>query len=83
MCPLPTYNFTGSDEIRLDGLVDVGEHVPGIAYKVPDLEAFAWPSSESEVEDKMKPKTLVVVQADEARHGLVRAFDFFFDVFLY
>ncbi|KAI0074157.1 TRP-domain-containing protein [Panus rudis PR-1116 ss-1] len=40
LCPLPTYNFTGADSITLPSSVDVG-FIPGIAYKIPDLEAFA------------------------------------------
>lgn len=41
LCPLPTYNFTGSDSITLPSSVDLTSHIPGIAYKIPDLEAFA------------------------------------------
>lgn len=41
LCPLPTYNFTGADSITLPSSIDVPSHVPGIAYKIPDLEAYA------------------------------------------
>jgi hypothetical protein len=41
LCPLPTYNFTGATSIPLPSTVDVASNVPGIAYKIPDLEAFA------------------------------------------
>jgi hypothetical protein len=41
LCPLPAYNFTGADSITLPSTVDVASHLPGIAYKIPDLEAFA------------------------------------------
>lgn len=39
--PLPTYNFTGSASIPLPSSLNVGSRVPGIAYRIPDLEAFA------------------------------------------
>ncbi|KAI9061654.1 TRP-domain-containing protein [Trametes sanguinea] len=41
LCPLPLYNFTGSDSISLPKSVDVASNLPGIAYIVPDLEAYA------------------------------------------
>ncbi|KAI0342094.1 TRP-domain-containing protein [Trametopsis cervina] len=41
LCPLPTYNFTGADSITLPSSVNVASHLPGIAYVIPDLEAFA------------------------------------------
>lgn len=41
LCPLPTYNFVGSTTIPVPSSVNVANHVPGIAYKIPDLEAFA------------------------------------------
>ncbi|KZS98530.1 TRP-domain-containing protein [Sistotremastrum niveocremeum HHB9708] len=41
LCPLPQYNFSGSGSIPLPQGVDVASHVPSIAYKIPDLEAFA------------------------------------------
>ncbi|CAL1706967.1 unnamed protein product [Somion occarium] len=43
LCPLPTYNFTGSDSITLPPSVrdQVTSKIPGIAYQIPDLEAFA------------------------------------------
>ncbi|EIN11323.1 TRP-domain-containing protein [Punctularia strigosozonata HHB-11173 SS5] len=40
LCPLPTYNFTGATSIPLPSSVDVASNLPGIAYKIPDLEAF-------------------------------------------
>lgn len=41
LCPLPTYNFTGSDSIPLPRSVDVAGRVPSVAYWIPDLEAVA------------------------------------------
>lgn len=41
LCPLPTYNFTGADSLTLPSSVPVAHYIPGIAYKIPDLEAFA------------------------------------------
>ncbi|KAF5321506.1 hypothetical protein D9619_001350 [Psilocybe cf. subviscida] len=41
LCPLPMYNFTGADSITLPESLSVTEHIPGIAYKIPDLEGFA------------------------------------------
>ncbi|OBZ68112.1 putative flavin carrier protein 3 [Grifola frondosa] len=41
LCPLPVYNFTGADTISLPSSLDLTSHIPGIAYKIPDLEAFA------------------------------------------
>lgn len=41
LCPLPTYNFVGSTSIPLPSSINVGNNLPGIAYKIPDLEAFA------------------------------------------
>ncbi|EKM54392.1 uncharacterized protein PHACADRAFT_258203 [Phanerochaete carnosa HHB-10118-sp] len=40
LCPLPTYNFTGADSITLPSSIDISDFLPGIAYKIPDLEAF-------------------------------------------
>lgn len=40
LCPLPMYNFTGMDSIALPSSLNVASHLPGIAYKIPDLEAF-------------------------------------------
>lgn len=40
LCPLPTYNFTGADSITLPSSFNVAHYLPGIAYKIPDLEAF-------------------------------------------
>lgn len=41
LCPLPTYNFTGSDTVPLPTSLGVNEMIPGIAFKIPDLEAYA------------------------------------------
>ncbi|KAL4078459.1 hypothetical protein V8B97DRAFT_1272093 [Scleroderma yunnanense] len=41
LCPLPTYNFTGSDTVPLPSSLGVNEKIPGIAFKIPDLEAYA------------------------------------------
>jgi hypothetical protein len=35
------YNFTGSDSISLPDSLGVSGRIPGIAFKVPDLEGFA------------------------------------------
>lgn len=35
------YNFTGSQSLSLPDSLGVAQHIPGIAYKVPDLEGFA------------------------------------------
>lgn len=35
------YNFTGTDSIALPSSLGVSNKIPGIAYKIPDLEAFA------------------------------------------
>ncbi|KAI0789157.1 hypothetical protein C8Q75DRAFT_175178 [Abortiporus biennis] len=39
LCPLPTYNFTGADSLKLPSSIHLD--IPGIAYVIPDLEAFA------------------------------------------
>ncbi|KAI0661446.1 TRP-domain-containing protein [Cubamyces menziesii] len=41
LCPLPIYNFTGSDSISLPKTVDIASKLPDIAYSIPDLEAYA------------------------------------------
>ncbi|KAJ3576785.1 hypothetical protein NP233_g209 [Leucocoprinus birnbaumii] len=41
LCPLPTYNFVGADSIRLPASLGVSDRIPGIAFKIPDLEGFA------------------------------------------
>ena len=41
LCPLPVYDFNGSDSISLPDSLDVDSQIPGIAYIIPDLEAFA------------------------------------------
>ncbi|KAG6372342.1 hypothetical protein JVT61DRAFT_7782 [Boletus reticuloceps] len=40
LCPLPTYNFTGSDSVPLPSSLGVNEKIPSITFKIPDLEAF-------------------------------------------
>jgi hypothetical protein len=41
LCPLPQYNFSGSGSLPLPNSLDVASRVPSIAYRIPDLEAFA------------------------------------------
>ncbi|KAF8070229.1 hypothetical protein FPV67DRAFT_1486684 [Lyophyllum atratum] len=41
LCPLPMYNFTGSDSISLPESLGVQDRIPGIAFKIPDLEGVA------------------------------------------
>ncbi|KAI8994039.1 TRP-domain-containing protein [Trametes punicea] len=41
LCPLPLYNFTGSDSISLPQQLNVASQIPDIAYSIPDLEAYA------------------------------------------
>ncbi|KAH9855143.1 TRP-domain-containing protein [Lenzites betulinus] len=41
LCPLPLYNFTGSDSLSLPKDFDVASQLPNIAYYIPDLEAYA------------------------------------------
>ncbi|KDQ57534.1 hypothetical protein JAAARDRAFT_130688 [Jaapia argillacea MUCL 33604] len=41
LCPLPMYNFTGVDSIPLPASVNIASRIPGVAYQIPDLEAFA------------------------------------------
>ncbi|KAI6018713.1 hypothetical protein BKA83DRAFT_4314626 [Pisolithus microcarpus] len=41
LCPLPTYNFTGSDTIPIPSSLDLSQMIPDIAFKIPDLEAYA------------------------------------------
>lgn len=40
LCPLPLYVFNGSETLTLPSSVKVSQ-IPRIAYKIPDLEAFA------------------------------------------
>jgi len=35
------YNFSGTDSIQLPSSLGVANKIPGVAYKIPDLEAFA------------------------------------------
>ena len=41
LCPLPLYVFNGSETLTLPSSIKVSSEIPGIAYKIPDLEAFA------------------------------------------
>src|ERR1700683_4690106 len=41
LCPLPMYNFSGADSIALPLSLGVASKIPGVAYKIPALEAFA------------------------------------------
>ena len=41
LCPLPTYNFTGSDSLTVPSSINIASLIPQIAYSIPDLEAFA------------------------------------------
>ena len=41
LCPLPMYNFTGSDYLTLPASLGVSDRIPNIAFKIPDLEAYA------------------------------------------
>jgi hypothetical protein len=40
LCPLPMYNFTGSDSISLPSSLGVSDKIPSIAFQIPDLEAY-------------------------------------------
>jgi hypothetical protein len=41
LCPLPLYVFNGSETLTLPSSIKVSSQIPRIAYKIPDLEAFA------------------------------------------
>ncbi|KAI9463532.1 hypothetical protein BJY52DRAFT_1252093 [Lactarius psammicola] len=41
LCPLPLYVFNGSETLPLPSSIKVSADIPKIAYKIPDLEAFA------------------------------------------
>jgi hypothetical protein len=41
LCPLPLYVFNGSETLILPSSIKVLSQLPKIAYKIPDLEAFA------------------------------------------
>jgi Transient receptor potential (TRP) ion channel/ML-like domain len=41
LCPLPVYVFNGSETLVLPPSIKVSDEIPKIAYKIPDLEAFA------------------------------------------
>ncbi|KAF8510575.1 hypothetical protein BU17DRAFT_70012 [Hysterangium stoloniferum] len=59
LCPLPTYNFTGSAAIPLPSSIKIASKVPNIAYKIPDLEAFA----QLTLTDKNTGKVAACIQA--------------------
>lgn len=40
LCPLPMYNFIGNDAITLPGAMSIEDKIPGIAFRIPDLEGF-------------------------------------------
>ncbi|ORY42131.1 hypothetical protein BCR35DRAFT_311286 [Leucosporidium creatinivorum] len=42
LCPLPVYDFVASATLPLPSLVQNSVNVPGIGYKIPDLEATAY-----------------------------------------
>ncbi|KAG6868917.1 hypothetical protein C0993_007691 [Termitomyces sp. T159_Od127] len=41
LCPLPMYNFTGTDSISLPKSLGVQDKIPSIAFTIPDLEGVA------------------------------------------
>ncbi|KAJ7497191.1 hypothetical protein FB451DRAFT_1210438 [Mycena latifolia] len=41
LCPLPQYNFVGSQAISLPDSLGVSNRIPALAFIVPDLEAYA------------------------------------------
>lgn len=41
LCPLPLYVFNGSETLPLPSSIKFTADIPKIAYKIPDLEAFA------------------------------------------
>ncbi|KAJ6586815.1 hypothetical protein DFH09DRAFT_235446 [Mycena vulgaris] len=41
LCPLPMYNFVGSQSISLPESLGVSNRLPSLAFIVPDIEAFA------------------------------------------
>jgi hypothetical protein len=41
LCPLPLYVFNGSETLTLPSSIKVSTQIPKIAYKIPDIEAFA------------------------------------------
>lgn len=40
LCPLPAYNFTGAYSLALPSSLGISGHIPDVAYKIPDIEAF-------------------------------------------
>ncbi|KAF7315349.1 TRP-N domain-containing protein [Mycena indigotica] len=41
LCPLPTYQFNGSETISLPASLGVSKRIPEIAFRIPDFEAYA------------------------------------------
>ncbi|KAF8629888.1 hypothetical protein AX15_003244 [Amanita polypyramis BW_CC] len=41
LCPLPMYNFTGTDVLSLPKSLGIAGRIPSIGFKIPDLEGFA------------------------------------------
>ena len=41
LCPLPVYNFQGADSLSLPDSLGIADIIPGIAFDIPDLEAYA------------------------------------------
>ncbi|KAJ7072424.1 hypothetical protein C8F01DRAFT_1045050 [Mycena amicta] len=41
LCPLPTVEFVGSESISLPNSLGVSKRIPEIAFRIPDLEAYA------------------------------------------
>jgi hypothetical protein len=41
LCPLPVYVFNGTETLALPSSIKASSDIPEIAYKIPDLEAFA------------------------------------------
>ncbi|KAJ7209480.1 hypothetical protein GGX14DRAFT_364546 [Mycena pura] len=41
LCPLPQYTFNGSQSISLPDSLEVSNRIPEIAFRIPDLEAYA------------------------------------------
>jgi hypothetical protein len=41
LCPLPIYHFTGAESLSLDSVFDIKTLIQGVAYKIPDIEAYA------------------------------------------
>ncbi|KAJ7901723.1 TRP-domain-containing protein [Mycena olivaceomarginata] len=41
LCPLPQFTFNGSQSLALPSKLGVANRLPGIAFAIPDLEAYA------------------------------------------